>query len=259
VVVVTPCQDASTLRAMVDRLLRELHELGQQAAEVQGIVAEIQGRMPTGATGTDAQGAVEVRVGPDGVPERVTAARDWSRRRRPEEIGAAVVEAAGAAASELMSAWSSELTASDWEARAARLEGESGPPPTTAEEDGTDPRYVFARPAGDLAEDVISALDHASDEPTPTDARATGSDRARRVSLTLGAGTVQACEVDATWARRQSAIGLNGAFEEALEDARAALRQADGSAAAAGQAQQLSSLFDETLAVLKDPGRLAGG
>ncbi|WP_314173888.1 hypothetical protein [Streptomyces winkii] len=243
---------------MDERLLGELRALGKQAAEAQRIFSEIQDRIPAGATGSDVRGVVEVRIGADGLPERIAVSRDWSRRRQPDEIGTAVMEAAEAAASELMSAWSSGLFESDWEARAARLDGRDEPSAASTDEGGPEPRYVFARSVDEIAEEAISALDRAIDAPALPDPRVTGADRSRRISLTLGGGTFQGCTVDAAWAGKQSAIGLNTAFEEALEDARAALRQAEGSAAAAGEAQHLSSLVDEALSVLKDPRRLAG-
>ena len=96
---------------MTDDTIQELRRFQQYTSQLpKGLIARVQEDMPQSAEIEDAQGAVRVRVGQDGLPESVTAVRDWQRRRGPEQIGDAVVEAYGSTVAELMSAQSRMLS-----------------------------------------------------------------------------------------------------------------------------------------------------
>lgn len=250
---------------MDERLLQELAKFQQTATQIQEVIGSLQSHQPEGASGSDAQGAVEVRIGRDGLPEHISASSDWHRRRRPEALGAAVAEACEAAASELMSVWSQGLMQSDWDRKVDEVHrttvgqpfGTASAVPDAAQRDW---QRVVARPLDQLAEDVIASLTQLSSPDTRAadSGRATGTDSGRNVSITLSHGSLSSCEVDAAWAKNQSSVGLNRAFNEALTHARTALRETDTADAAAGSRQHASSLLDEAMAILSDPRRITG-
>lgn len=91
----------------------------------------------------------------------------------------------------------------------------------------------------------------------PEPVQATGKSTAHRVVLTVAKGGLVSCEVDPQWAKQQSSIGLNQAFEEALAEAREKLRAAEATAGDGVANLQLGSLLNEALAILSDPRRLA--
>ncbi|MET8677223.1 hypothetical protein ABZW18_06455 [Streptomyces sp. NPDC004647] len=247
---------------MDDRLARELGKLQQHAAQISEVVSDMQRLMPEGASGSDAQGAVEVRVGGDGLPESITVTRDWNRRRRPEELGGAVAEACGAAMAEMMAAWAQGLGQSGWDVNAKRVDLSREEPDTTAQLPGTtDLRYVLPRRLDEVAEDVISSFENLrtvdAAATAGANAQAKGSDSSRHVSIALSPGALNSCEIDARWAEKQSSIRLNQAFEEALADVRFAMRQVDGSDVIDGARQRVGGLAQEALAILSDPRRIA--
>lgn len=247
---------------MDNKFLEELGQFQQHASRLQAVVSQMNSDLPEAADGRDAHGAVEVRVRNDGLPQRIAAASDWQRRCGPEQLGAAVVDACGAAAFALISAWSRGLASRDWRAGASGVNSPAavGPfdeaSPMLGQSHERDRRQVVARPLDEVAEDVIASLTHldnpAADAGEGVPVR--GSDAGRHVSITLSPGSLSACEVDSEWARKQSSFRLNRAIEEARRDAHNALRQSQASDSMAGSQQQLSSLLDEAMATLHDPG-----
>ncbi|MFE7624478.1 hypothetical protein [Streptomyces sp. NPDC057509] len=248
---------------MDDEFIKGLQQFQQHALGLQNMLTDMQSRMSQGGEGTDAQGAVTVRLAPDGLPESITAASDWQRRQGPEAIGAAVGEAYGAAMSEQMAGWAQAFEDSDWQAKAEQLDGpigKSGPasaPAAPPEIPERDLRYVVARPLEELAEDVLSAFDavdrleEAASEPAVVEGTCSG----RYVTLVVTKGALRSCEVDRSWATGQSYLRLNQAFEEALGDARAKLSSAEAVAMEGLAGLRMDSLLDEALAVIRDPKR----
>uniref|UniRef100_A0AAU2VT38 YbaB/EbfC DNA-binding family protein n=1 Tax=Streptomyces sp. NBC_00008 TaxID=2903610 RepID=A0AAU2VT38_9ACTN len=253
---------------MNEEFIQGLQHFQQQALNLQNMMTNLQSQMPEGAEGTDAQGAVTIRLASDGLPESIKAASDWQRRQPPESIGAVVVEAYGAAMSAQMEDLSRSLDESDWQTKADRMDdslaapgpfGAEDAPSAAAEFPHPDLRYVVPRSLDEVTEDMLSAFGAveqlASVPPEPV--QATGKSTAHRVVLTVAKGGLVSCEVDPQWAKQQSSIGLNQAFEEALAEAREKLRAAEATAGDGVANLQLGSLLNEALAILSDPRRLA--
>ncbi|MCM2413519.1 hypothetical protein [Streptomyces sp. RKAG290] len=245
---------------MDDEFIRGLQQFQEQALNLQSMMTDMQNRMPQGAEGTDAQGAVTVRLAADGLPEFIRAASDWQRRQDPTAVGAAVSEAYGAAMSQQMTAWAQALEDGNWQAKADQLDSQAPQPaPPTGQPDipERDLRYVISRPLDELAEDVLSAFDVVDrmDETASEPAEVEGTSAGRHVTLVVTKGALRSCEVDRQWAAGQSYIGLNQAFEEALGDARAKLSRTEAASADGIAGLQVDSLLDEALAILRNPQR----
>ncbi|MDJ0342328.1 hypothetical protein QMK19_21580 [Streptomyces sp. H10-C2] len=250
---------------MNEDFIRELQQFQQNAQNLQNLMTDMQNRMPQGAEGTDAQGAISIRLAPDGLPEFIKAASDWQRRQAPEAIGAAVGEAYGAAMGEQMAAWGQAFEESNWQGEADQLDGPLGQPAASSastvqpEVLDRDLRYVIPRPLDEVAEDVLSAFDAVErmEESVSEPAEIKGTSTARHVALIVSKGALRSCEVDRQWAARKSYIGLNQAFEQALADARDQLSRAESVAADDVAGLQLDSLLNEALAILVDPQHFA--
>ncbi|MFF3261056.1 hypothetical protein ACFYWO_18010 [Streptomyces sp. NPDC002932] len=248
---------------MNDEFIEGLRQFQQQALNLQSMMTDMQQRMPQGIEGTDAQGAVTIRLASDGLPEFIKASSDWQRRQPPEAIGSAVSEAYGAAMSQQMTAWADALDEAGWQDKADQLDGAIGQsdasttPAAQPDIPERDLRYVVSRPLDALAEDVLSAFDAVErmDETASGPAEVNGTSAARHVSLVVSRGALRSCEVDRQWAADQSYIKLNQAFEEALGDAREKLSSIEAAAADGLAGLQVDSLLDEALAILRDPQR----
>ncbi|MFF3174566.1 hypothetical protein ACFVQ0_18320 [Streptomyces sp. NPDC057900] len=245
---------------MNDEFIEGLRQFQQQAMNLQSMMTDMQQRMPQGVEGTDAQGAVTVRMAADGLPEFIRAAPGWHHRQEPEAVGAAVSEAYGAAMSQQMTTWAQALEDANWQAKADQLDSQAGQPaPSTGQPDipERDLRYVISRPLDELAEDVLSAFDAVDrmDETASEPAEVEGTSAGRHVTLVVTKGALRSCEVDGQWAAGQSHIGLNQAFEEALGDARGKLNSAEAAGEDAFAGLHVDSLLDEALAILQNPQR----
>ncbi|MFE4327992.1 hypothetical protein ACFRQM_00710 [Streptomyces sp. NPDC056831] len=249
---------------MNEDFIQELQRFQQYASSMQKLMSDMQDRMPQRVEGSDSQGAITVRMGSDGLPESIKAASDWHRRQAPEAIGGAVIEAYGSAMSQHMEGWSQAFEEGDWQAKADQLDGGSSgqpaaadPPLTQPEPPEIDLRYVIPRGLDEVTEDVLSVFDAVERlEVTASEpAQATGTSTARRVALTVTKSALLSCEVDPQWATRQSSIGMNQAFEEALADARAKLSSIEAAAEDSVADLQLDGLLNEILAILQNPQR----
>lgn len=249
---------------MTDDLVRELQQFQQHMEKLQKLMSDMNDQMPREAQGEDPQGAATVRTGPDGLPESIKVASDWQRRRRPEELGQAVMEAYTAAMNERMERWSRSFSGSGWEARAQELDGTPGqfPPVTNAPLPPApehDTRHVVARPIDEVTEDILSALDTAQELDAgafrPPEAK--GDSAAHQVVITLNSQTLVSCEVDPQWAAQQSGVRLGQALGEALNHAREAVTQAESAAQPGVANVHMRGLLDETMAILKDPQRFS--
>lgn len=247
--------------------MQGLLQFHQYTQKLQQLMSDVQSKLPRRAEGTDSQGAVTVRLGADGLPETIKVSSDWQRRRGAEAIGPAVVEAFGSAMNERMERWAQAVRESDWEARAEEFDREV-PATFTGGGNSTpqggfperDLRHVIPRPLDELAEEMITALDSVDspDAGSDSQAEATGTSSGHHVAITVTKGALVACEIDPQWASRQSSVRLNQVLDEALNKARTKLSEAEAAAESRSPGRQLDGLFDEALAILKDPQRYAG-
>ncbi|GGO56952.1 hypothetical protein GCM10012287_51730 [Streptomyces daqingensis] len=136
-----------------------------------------------------------------------------------------------------------------------------GEDPAPIDVPGRDLRFVVPRPIGEVAEEMMNALDSVSglNLDSLADAQVEGKDSGHRVTVVLSKGSFNSCRVDASWARGKSSVALGQAVEAALSDGRAALARQEESAGTATQDRQLDGLLDEALAILRDPKRFSGG
>ncbi|MFJ1549103.1 hypothetical protein [Streptomyces sp. NPDC088246] len=242
-------------------IFQELQQFQEYAHKMQQLISDVNDQMPEYAEGEDPQGAVRVRLRAGGLPESIKVASDWQRRQRPEDLGAAVLEAYQSALSEWMERWSGGLSETDWEARAERLDGGLGPsvstgtpsvPPETFERDL---RHVVPRPLEEVTEDALSAFDAVERQSAelylPPEVK--GESAARRVVITLSSQGLVSCELEPQWAAQQSAVRLNQALDDALTDACGKVGSAESDGQAAVANLYLGGLLDEALAIMNNP------
>jgi hypothetical protein len=141
---------------LTDDVLRDLRRLQQYAAGLRGLLTDADAHAPQQAAGADRTGAVSVLLGPDGLPNSVRVAPDWPQWVRPEDLGAAVLEAGQAAAGQRLAAWTEALDRTGWRSDADRLRETHPPSSDTAPVITPDPS---PRPLQDLAEDVLASFD----------------------------------------------------------------------------------------------------
>ncbi|MFI2666695.1 hypothetical protein [Micromonospora carbonacea] len=236
---------------MSDEILDKLRRLHQYTADLNGLLASVQAQAPPEeATGTDPSGAVQVKLGPDGLPTDIRVMSGWQPRVEPQDLGQAVLAAFQAAVAEGQRAWSEGFDGASWLAEAERVErraedryeGEALAP--------LPPAPVYGQPRDPLAmtEDVLKALQAVRTRGVQPPAPASGRNRERTVSITLSPGGLQGCEIEPRWAAREGAAGVNSGLSEALAQAHAVLRgqAAQGEAEAAN----LDALAREALATL---------
>lgn len=244
---------------MNDDLLRELQELQQYAAGLQEVAVSMQAPAMRPLEREDHAGAFMVRLDEGGLPDRIQVASDWAHRVDPEDIGQAVLEAYGAAAGARMEAWAEHLQRSDWQQRILRTGADGAgqtPEQWPAQREGPPPSM------DEVAEAAITALRSATISPAVATDRHDAPDvnAARRAVIALHQGRMTSCEVDASWARRQSSRSLAGVLGRALERARDDLQQGnqEREAARAAQMERTQALFGDALQILKNPQRFSG-
>lgn len=241
----------------------ELGRIQSLAAGLGGLLARAQQNAPAQAAGADSTGAVQVALGPDGLPEQIRVGSDWKQRLDPEAFGAAVGEAFTAASADRMEAWMGRLRDEGWEADVERLraQGDLAPEPAGGPPAAFRPPSPDGRPPRSLdlvTEDLLSAfgtLDaHLSRAAVP--AGGTGAAAGGQLTVTLSPTGGLSCTADPRWLSRTIPAALAAALDEALAAARAELAAAG--AAESDPAAGLDRLFGEALAILTDPQRLAG-
>ncbi|NEW75424.1 hypothetical protein [Streptomyces rhizosphaericus] len=248
---------------MSEDLIRELQQFQQYAENLQHLMSDMHDQVPRSSEGTDAQGAVSVTLGADGLPESIKLASDWQRRRAAGDLGGAVVEAFESAMSDRMERWSRSLEQSGWEERAGQLdEGRASsasatPSRPVPEISDHDVRHVLYRPVDETIEDVLTASDAVDqlDADSFLPPQVKGESAARRVTITLTAHALVSCEVDPQWAGGQSVVRLNQALNEALNNAREKVGSAESPGAADVANLHMGGLMNEFLAIIKNPQR----
>ncbi|MFE2182724.1 YbaB/EbfC family nucleoid-associated protein [Streptomyces sp. NPDC059455] len=248
---------------MSEDFIRELQQFQQYAENLQHLMSDMRDQVPRSSEGTDAQGAVSVTLGADGLPESIKLASDWQRRRPAEDLGGAVVEAFESAMSDRMERWSRSLESSGWEERAEQLgDGRASSASTTPsrpapEISDHDVRHVLYRPVDESIEDVLTAFDAVDqlDADSFLPPQVKGESAARRVAISLTAHALVSCEVDPQWAAGQSVVRLNQALNEALNNAREKVSSAESPGAAGVANLHVGGLMNEFLAIIKNPQR----
>lgn len=143
--------------------------LQQAAASAGAALAAARAATPEETTASDDSGADAVSVDRRGLPVGIRVADDWARRTTAEELGRAVLAAAGSAAADLGPAMTDAVR---------EATGTAGGPEATA----TAPQPVAVpafdgepRPLTDLAELAVAQLSRAATTATDVPATATGS------------------------------------------------------------------------------------
>lgn len=250
-----------------DDLYRELQQLQQYAAALNGLLTDAQSKAPKRSQAEDSSGAVTMVLDGSGLPEEIRLAQDWQRRLEPGALGAAVVDAFAQAAQARVSAWGRTLEGGEWGDKVSRMMAADaqgrGPMATSEQASEVPPLFrrdqatVKPRPVEELAEDMIKAFDNvdAYASASSLTKEFEGTNGARTVTVKLSQAGLAACTVDGGWAAGQPATVLSNALGDALASARAKLRAAADEPSPTGK---LDSLFDEAIALLNDPRRLAG-
>lgn len=247
---------------MTDELMRELAQIQQYAAGLQGLLATAQAEAPRSSEGTDGTGTVRVFLGPDGLPNSFRIESGWNRKIPADGFGGAVLEACQAAMGERLAVWTRTLEDQGWQAQADRLRVDLDEQPSTSGAGEVPSVFrhpvedVTPRPIDQVAEDMIKAFDHVGDLAAPP-AQATGgsgASRSGKLVLTLSKAGLVSCTADPEWVSGQTAATLMNALGEALDAARADL--ANSTVGAAAPSGSLDRLFAEALALLRDPRRV---
>lgn len=246
---------------MTDELMRELAQIQQYAAGLQGLLATAQAEAPRSIEGTDGTGTVRVLLDPDGLPNSFRIEPGWNRKITADGFGGAVLEAFQAAMGERLAVWTRTLEEQGWQAQADRLRVDLDEQPSASGQGKvpSDFRHpvedVAPRPIDQVAEDMITAFDHVGDfAASPTQTRGgIGASRSGKLALTLSRAGLVSCTADPEWVSAQTAATLMNALGEALTVARADLENNTVQAAPSGS---LDRLFAEALALLRDPRRV---
>lgn len=246
---------------MTNDLMKELVQLQQYAAGLQGLLATAQAEAPRSSEGTDRTGTIRAFLGPDGLPNSFRIEPGWNRKIIAENFGGAVLEAFQAAMGERLASWTRTLEQQGWQAQADRLRVDLDTQPSASGQAEMSPAFgrpaedVTPRPIDQVAEDMIKAFDHVGDLAAPPSqvARGAGSSRSDKLVLTLSTAGLVSCTADPEWVSAQTAASLMNALGEALTAARADL---ENSIHRPAPARSLDHLFTEALALLRDPRRI---
>jgi hypothetical protein len=246
---------------VTDDLMRELAQIQQYAAGLQGLLATVQAEAPRSSEGTDRTGTIRVFLDSDGVPSSFRVESGWNRKIAAEHFGGAVLEAFQAAIAERLAVWTSALNEQGWAAQAdqLRLDLEEQPAVSTPREIPPALRrpteVVNPRPIDQVAEDMIKAFDQVGSFAAPSSqaTTGTGSSRSGKLVLTLSKTGLVSCTADSEWVSAQTAATLMNALGEALSAARTDLENSTPRPAPSGS---LDRLFAEALALLRDPRRV---
>lgn len=94
---------------MPDELLRELSQIQQYAAGLQGLLENAQARAPLSSEGTDRSGVVRVLLDADGLPISFRVEAGWHRKLTAVAFCGAVMEAFQAAMGVRLAIWTRTL------------------------------------------------------------------------------------------------------------------------------------------------------
>jgi DNA-binding protein YbaB len=227
----------------------ELHRLAGEAARFATIFSVEQDAATT-FTGHDATGLVTVSVDADGRVTDVELAADWDRTIDPRGLGAAVVEAVGAATARRVTSWADRVAAADEEPP------RQAPAPRQAQ--------VTINPSTAVIEDVLYLLHRVGQEtappargrraePVPPPQRTRGRSAGGHVVVVLDGATVAEVRVEtgSMWVGGANHLEVASELRDAFE---AAYRRAEELATAgAGRADGAGSAAAELRALTADP------
>jgi hypothetical protein len=279
---------------MTEDTIRNLRRIQAHAAGLRDLLADLPGREPARAAGTDRSGAVRLLLGPDGLPESVHLAPDWPRRLPATDLGDAVLAASLAAAGQRMTAWpntpdrqptkqppdptfgvpaAKRPRSPEWPGSVDSRESPEPRSPVSpvspvspeSMESPVSPESVESmvslgsveslRSLESLAEEVLCALSRVGELAAEAPILATGQGSAGgAVVLTLSRMGLQSCTIDPAWAAGQSAATVTAALGTALAAARADL---DRAAPVPPSGVALDRLFAEASAILAGQSRPA--
>jgi DNA-binding protein YbaB len=240
---------------MADEVLQDLYKLHRYATGLQGLVDDLQHRLPQRVEGQDASGMVRAAVDAEGLPLSVQVDYDWKRHLRPAAFGDAVRQAFAAAANRRLAAWSQAFNDADLPTQAERMRAKvdsepaqppPAPPPQPRSAAPNQPRDPSA-----LIRDFLDATSDLDAYATAVAAQGTGTAAYGKLTVTLTAGGAVSCTADPSWVSDKSGEELSEALHGVLATARADMQRA---AAAASPAARTAKLLDEALAMLRDSG-----
>jgi hypothetical protein len=239
---------------LTDDLMAQFATMQKHTAALRLLLSDAQERAPRESSGTDETGAVQVVLGPDGLPSTMRVDPSWQQAIGPAGVGSAVMDAFQAAVKERMDVWTEALAEDGFQDRVEEMKRGRAPESRVPAAFRKPVPKVVPRPIGAVAEDMFVAFDKVRTSP-PSNDPAAGADRSEKVTITLSTNALTACTVDAEWAEEQSGTEVTEALGEAL---RAAKRQlAQSGANRVDPAGGLDGLFAETMALLNDPRRFA--
>jgi hypothetical protein len=248
------------------------------------LLKDMQSRAPRRTQGADQSGAVRVVLGPDGLPVSITVVADWQQRTGTRAFGSAVVDAFTVAARQRVAVWTQTLEREGWHQRVEQLRREVAAVRDDPAETGADipagvgaipaafarkvaaagkHRRHTAQPLGSLTEDALKTFDVTQRlAETPAAQRnplGTGHSAYSKLSVTLSASALVACDADQNWLNGLPPEAVNRALRQALSAARARLAEQHRSAQAAAKqnSSELHRVFDEAMTLLGDPRLLS--
>ncbi|MEU4693187.1 hypothetical protein [Actinoplanes sp. NPDC023714] len=224
-------------------VMQRLQGLQQRATQLGQLAGELASAAPVRSEGYDASGRVLVVLGQDGLPTEIRVHERWQERLEPDQLGAAILDAASDAGQSAIRAWTGRLDESRWWRRqrdadegVAIPDGEAlvGPPLGRPQHDG------------EFNEQIVNALQASvrqAGRPRPS-GEVTGTDTGQHVAVTLTGGGIAGCFIDPWWARDRT----GGAITESVS---IALRRAMHELAApALPSADLDALVGDALATL---------
>jgi DNA-binding protein YbaB len=200
-------------------MVRRLQQLQRQAAQLDQLAKDLAAAAPQWSQGTDTTGSVRITLDADGIPTTIRIHNDWSRSLDADSLGQAVVDANTDALRGAMHAWTDRLDSNGWWMRRADLDHAPDDQAGLITAHPADLPSGSEREPTELVESVMTALHAAQKQlPAPADV-VTGSDAGGQVTITLGAGGLTGCEIDAGWASRHDGSTISAALSTALRQA----------------------------------------
>jgi DNA-binding protein YbaB len=240
---------------MADEVLHDLYKLHRYATGLQGLVDDLQHRLPQRVDGQDSSGTVRATVDGEGLPVSVQVDYDWKRHLRPAAFGDAVKQAFLDAANRRLAAWSHAFNDADLPAQAERMrdrvdsEPAQPPPAPPPQQRSATPKQP--RDPSALIRDFLDATSDLDAYATAVNAQGTGAAAYGKLTVTLSVGGAVSCTADPSWVSDKSGEELGEALHGVLASAREDLQRA---VAAVSPAARTTKLLDEALALLRDSG-----
>ena len=241
---------------MQQDLMPHLRQLQQRATRLGRLAGELASTVPARSEGYDASGRVLVVLGQDGLPTEIRVREQWQERLEPDQLGAAVLDAASDAGRAAIRTWTGRLDDSRWWQRQRDAdEGVAVPD----QEPQVRPPQGRPQHDGEFNEQVMHALQasvrQASRTRPSVDVR--GTDTGQHVTVTLTGGGITGYVIDPWWARDRTGSAITEGVSAAL---RRALHEL---AATAHPSAELDALVGDALAtlnaVVRQPASGGGG